>query len=215
MELFERLAAIFFPTRCIFCGVVVEYDDFHCEQCDFSRIVALDFAFGSRLRLAAALEYKGNVKNILLSLKENHDKRICRFLAEQMYKAFAEDFGGVEFDVIVPVPATQKTLKEKGFNHAGLLAEYLSDLIGVPTSDEVLVRVEGSISQYGLNRRQRFENAEKSYKIAGYKDINEKVILIVDDTVTTGSTINACAEQLMGAGASAVFAVAAAGVRLD
>jgi ComF family protein len=111
-------------------------------------------------------------------------------------------------DLIVPVPLHPRRLRQRGFNPAATLAEALGRDRGLPVDPAALARVRDTPSQTRLPRRQRAENVSGAFRARRHTPVER--IWLVDDVVTTGSTLREAARTLRGAGARRVVAVCAA-----
>ena len=113
----------------------------------------------------------------------------------------------VEAHVIIPVPLHRKRLWQRRFNQAAFLAQRLSENSGKPWSHDVLLRVEATTSQVGLDAAARRKNVRKAFDVAPEKRaaVDGKTVLLIDDVRTTGATANACAATLKKAGAARVL----------
>ncbi len=211
-EAFDRLLCVFFPARCILCGEVVAYDDMWCGKCECKSAAAIALPKGSALTAAIApLEYCGNVRKATLRLKIRPDKRIASFFAQQIYSIMQQKWPSFfsEFDVIVPVPVSEKRLKFRKFNHAELIAVELSKLIGIPVLNDALLQRDDAAIQHKLTAKERAVNAQKAFGIQNAESIAGLRVLIVDDIYTTGATMNACSALIISAGAASVSAATA------
>jgi ComF family protein len=112
-----------------------------------------------------------------------------------------------EADVIVPVPLHRKRLWQRRFNQAAFLAQRLAEASGKPRLHDVLLRIEATTSQVGLDAAERRRNVRKAFYVAPEKRpaIDGKTVLLIDDVRTTGATANACAATLKKAGAARVL----------
>lgn len=116
-------------------------------------------------------------------------------------------------DFLVPVPLHPSRLEERGFNQSQLLAKRLALRSGVPLC-ETLVRVRNTPHQVGLSRSARQDNLQQAFTVRKKHLMTGKTVVLVDDVMTTGSTIEHCARELHKAGAKAVFGlVLATGLR--
>ncbi len=113
---------------------------------------------------------------------------------------------GWEVDVVMPVPLSPKRKKERGYNQAGLLAQPLAWDLGMEYQRRGLRRVRDTVSQIDLSRQERRTNVAGAF-LADEKHVGGKRILLVDDVMTTGSTVNAAAQALVDAGTDEVFVV--------
>jgi len=109
---------------------------------------------------------------------------------------------------MVPVPLHPSRLRSRGYNQSALLAREVSKLTGLPVKEDLLVRVKDAPPQMGLGRENRWRNVGSAFQCVG--DLRNQAVLLVDDVVTTGSTMSACASALKSAGAASVWGLALA-----
>lgn len=109
-----------------------------------------------------------------------------------------------KIDLIIPVPLDTVRRKERGYNQAALLARPISWQTGIPYSIQTLFRERITKQQVGLSLSERAENMAGAFRADRLWAAGKK-ILVIDDVITTGSTINACAGALIKAGASQVY----------
>jgi len=107
-------------------------------------------------------------------------------------------------EMMIPVPLGKNRLKERGYNQVGLVARPLAYRLGLKYEPDALWKMRETRSQVGLTVSQRRENVQNAYR-ADPKIVNRKSILIMDDVATTGSTISACTEALLSAGAQEIY----------
>ena len=109
-------------------------------------------------------------------------------------------------DLVVPVPLSRKRYKERGYNQIALVARPFSLQMGLKYSSRVLIRKKHTLSQVGLSALERKKNVEGGFG-ADANLIKGKLILMMDDVATTGSTLAAAASALVDSGASRVYAL--------
>lgn len=109
----------------------------------------------------------------------------------------------------MPVPLSRNRLKSRGYNQTSLIAEGLGDLLALEIREDALFRTRDTKSQVGLDPIARMQNVRDAFTVKAELVIDHK-ILLVDDLVTTGATLSACAIVLYGAGARKVYGVAVA-----
>jgi len=148
--------------------------------------------------------FDSSVQNALHTLKYRRNVGIGDSLAMQM-KEFVCSLNW-DVDILIPVPLGKKRLKERGYNQVGLVARSLAYEIGLLYSPQALWKSRETRSQVGLNLSQRWENVSDAYQ-ADPEVVERKSILLIDDVATTGSTVRACAEALISAGAQGVYAI--------
>ncbi len=113
-------------------------------------------------------------------------------------------------DVILPVPLHPSRLRERGYNQSALIARGAGGAMGKPVEERVLVRRRPTRTQTELSAEARAENVADAFAVRHPGRVAGRRLLIVDDVLTTGATIDACAGALLAAGASGVFAAAVA-----
>jgi ComF family protein len=112
-------------------------------------------------------------------------------------------------DVLIPVPLHPIRLRQRGFNQSLLLAQQAGDLLGVDVKD-ALVRTRRTDAQVSLGADRRMANVAGAFAAQPHILIAGLSVVLIDDVVTTGSTLSACAEALLGAGATSVKAASLA-----
>ena len=168
----------------------------HCEGCRirppaFSQAWTL-YPYQSPLKEAIGLfKYHGKIS-------------LAHPLANLMLKALKPL---PPIDVICPVPLHPDRLKEREYNQSLLLADRLSRHLGIPLSHQCLRRIRPTTPQTSLRRKARLKNLRRSFAITQPHHIAEKNVLLIDDVLTTGTTVNECAKTLRRAGAGHVYIV--------
>ncbi|MEP6894215.1 MAG: phosphoribosyltransferase family protein [Chloroflexota bacterium] len=109
-------------------------------------------------------------------------------------------------DMVIPVPLGRKRLQERGYNQVGLVARPLAYELELAYAPKALWKSRETRSQVGLTISQRRENVSKAYQ-ANPSVVKRKSILLMDDVATTGSTISACTEALLSAGANEIYSL--------
>jgi ComF family protein len=126
------------------------------------------------------------------------------FLADLLVREAAPELKSHDWDFIVPVPLHPIKLREREFNQAAILAGHLSRATGIPSTENILRRVQATSTQTLLTREKRAINMKGAFAIRPGVTLVDKRIVLVDDVFTTGATTNACAKALRSAGASTV-----------
>jgi len=143
-------------------------------------------------------------------LKYNRQIHLRRLVARWLRAALDDErLRDYQFDVIVPVPLHPARQRERGFNQASLLAELLSAHTSVP-SKPLLERIRYTTTQTALDRSERMENLHTAFRLRKNADVRGLRVLLIDDVLTTGSTLSECARVLKRAGATSVHAATAA-----
>jgi len=157
--------------------------------------------------LRSWLVFEGPFRKALHRLKYRRDVGLGDALAALL----AEYASGLNWpvDLITPVPLSKKRLQERGYNQVALIARPLSLALGWRYTPRALARLRETASQVGLSAEERRKNVSGAFK-ADASRVGGRTILLVDDIATTGATLAACAQALLVAGASDVYALTAA-----
>ena len=175
-----------------------------CQQCQ-SHPINLD-------AVRSWASYSGPVREAIHTLKYRHDLGIAEVLAARLVEVFVGL--GWLIDVVTVVPLSLNRLHERGFNQSNLLALPFSLATGLPFFPDATVRVRDTHSQVGLSAKERKANVQSAF-MAKPERVSRKNVLLIDDVITTGSTLSACAEALFSAGASHVLGLTVARTMLD
>ncbi len=184
---------------CRTCAALTEYDSSGvCQECRtlnpvFDRVIAYGV-------------FDGVLREVIHRIKFGKLKRLAKVLGREM-----ESLPLDSADLIVPVPLSAGSLRTREFNQSALMARSLSKATGIPFELEGLRKIKETLPQSTLARRERRDNVKGAY--TAKEVVKGKRVLLVDDVVTTGATVNECAKVLKKAGASGVTVVTAARAR--
>lgn len=205
------------PAVCVGCG---EEGEPLCARCRPALAVRLALPAGTPMglpegppdplvRLEWCAPFAGTVRRALHALKYAGERR----LAEPLGAAVATRWAGVggDADLLVPVPVHAARRRERGYDQAELLASAAARRLGVP-ANPAIERVRATTAQYRLDRRHRAVNVGGAFAVRRDRSavVVGRHVLLVDDVVTTGATLSACAEALLAAGAVSVSAITVA-----
>jgi len=207
----DRLLNLLFPRKCMFCRGPAGSGGI-CNQC---RALYMDH---TRPKIAAlrdkkaldgviyALAYKGGAREAVRAYKFNYRPGYAapfgRILAAMLLHS------GAEFDLVTRAPVSLRRRMERGFDHTGLLLDETAKHIGGMRFDRDVLKRGHRPAQNGLTREQRLVNLKGAVKVKKGKDVAQMSVLIIDDVVTTGSTLEECARALKAAGAARVTGLA-------
>jgi len=208
---FKDFISLFYPEVCIICGEgLAVKEEFICTSCLY-KLPKTDYhnhpenllakAFYGRAEIKAAAAYcyyakGGMVQDLVHEIKYKGKK--------ELGVCFGKWYGSVlknispfsELDYIIPVPLHPKKLKLRGYNQSACFAEGLSQVMHVPVLPDGLIRLKDTETQTNKSRFSRWENVKDVFAVEQKEQLQGKHVLIVDDIITTGATMEACIHAL-------------------
>jgi ComF family protein len=213
---------LFFPNNCSACGnSLISQEEVLCTACQF-KLPRTNFHFDmenpiarifwGRVNLETATSYLffnkgGNVQQLVHQLKYKGKKNVGRYLGKLFANDLIQSPHFANIDLIVPVPLHPKKERLRGFNQSMVLAEGLSESFRKPLSKDNLVRTVHTSTQTKKSRYSRWENVKDVFDILDQEKFANKHILLVDDVLTTGATMEACAQKILKIEGTKVYAV--------
>ncbi len=213
MSLWNDFIALIYPRNCITCNnPLFKHENMVCNHCYISLPKSnfhseenseLERVFAGRVPVIKAGSYylfekNGKVQKLLHSIKYESNKA----LAEQVGGWYAQSLKECKeiagADIIIPVPLHPKKQKQRGFNQSEEFAKGLAKEFGIPLNSTNLIRNQFTETQTRKNKFARWENVEGKFELKDPKNLENKTILLVDDVITTGATIDACYEAMKG-----------------
>ncbi len=182
---------------CVVCGFPFDYSLGQGALC--AHCIAERPAYA---KARAVLRYDAFSRALVLALKYHDQHHLSPHYAGWMAQAGGELLQ--ESDIIVPVPLHRWRFLRRRYNQAALLAQALSVISGIPCIPDALIRVRATAAQTGLTRKERLNNLKGAFAINVDHVLTDKRVLLVDDVMTTGTTLAQCAQILLSAGVSDV-----------
>lgn len=211
-NIFSPLIHLFYPHVCTGCGSdLVEENNLLCLLC-VNELPHTNFAmhannpvekiFWGRLSLTAAMSEfyfaKGTlIQTLIHEFKYKGNKELGLYLGAMMGNSLlsADRFAGIE--AITPLPLFADKEFKRGYNQATILCNGISEVMNVPVIKNAVVRKRFTETQTKKHRTERWENVEGSFEISDPNKLKDKHILLVDDVVTTGATLDACGAEIL------------------
>jgi len=212
MSLLDDFISLFFPRICYGCGnSLYKNEEVLCTYCLF-RLPKTHFhlesdnpvsrMFWGRVEIESAAAFcyyrkSGKVQQLIHQFKYKGKKEIGSYIGRLYgdYLTKTEAFNNI--DLIVPVPLHPKKIRKRGYNQSELFGLGLSQAMNVKLDKTTLFRTRASSTQTKKSRYKRWENVETIFSLRNGENLKGAHILLVDDVVTTGSTLEACAQALL------------------
>jgi len=209
---FDDFLHLFFPNICLACEDSLHRgENIICTNCYFNMPLCkyedkldnpMAKKFWGKIKFEGAYAYlnftrKGRVQSLMHRLKYKGEKDVGILLGELMADQMIsrKDYSG--FDAIIPVPLHRKKYVKRGYNQSECIARGLSNVLNTPVDVHLIKRTFHSSTQTKKKRFARWENVEKIFELGNAEAYKGKHLLVVDDITTTGSTMSACAEQIL------------------
>ncbi len=185
------------PPRCSHCYGALNTDG-KCNACRHHLLQLSGLrAFG---------QYAGILRACIHALKYDGVTRLAQPLGQLLARTYSMHH--LQADLMVPVPLHSERQRQRGYNHALLLATACSRLTGIPVNEKLVERQRATKAQVGLTLQARRQNVEGAFRCAPaslHGPLAGRRVLLIDDVCTTGATIEACAAPLFAAGARSVW----------
>jgi ComF family protein len=220
--------AMIYPEFCVACeGSLVKGETQICTDCryhlpetnshlDSENKLMKKFWANLPLRYAFACFHfikNSRVQNIIHSLKYENNQEIGELLGRWYGAILRENGLNQAFDLIIPIPLHSARLRQRGYNQSDCFAKGLSETMQVKWSADAIARSKATQTQTRKSRLERWQNVSDIFVVQKPELIDNQRVILVDDVITTGSTVESCLQVLQDAGAKeiSVAAIAVAG----
>ena len=227
-QYFISLIRLIYPSYCIFCDNALRLNEcYSCHAC-ISKFPALNSNVCRKCGMELApyappqsrcascrdiktyydhgvsfFRYENEIKTLLQHVKFSKKSWYLKILKTALSNAKLP-MPLSEYDCIVPVPLEKNRLRDREFNQSEIIAKMIVQTKEKKSVKSILQKTKSTPPQSSLHRNERFYNLDKAFRVKNRADILGKKILVVDDVVTTGATINECARSLKEMGAKQV-----------
>ncbi|MDR2627982.1 MAG: ComF family protein [Dysgonamonadaceae bacterium] len=182
---------------CLYCLYKLPQTNYHlrlsnpAEECFRGRFIY------QRVSSFFRFEKEGNVQKLVHRIKYKDDEalgvRCGRLMADKMIDSGF--FSGI--DLIVPVPLHKKKMKKRGYNQSEAIARGVSERCGIPVNNDSLIKFKSNTTQTKKGRYERWLNAMDVFAVLHPETFSGKHVLLIDDVLTTGATLESCARQIL------------------
>ncbi|CAI8753705.1 competence protein ComFC [Pseudomonas sp. IT-196MI5] len=197
---------------CTACETELPWLGEHCQTCALP-LPAAGLTCGHCLQQPPAFEqvitpwtYSFPVDSLITRFKHNakwpFGRLLAELLAQYLQHRFEDDLERP--DLLIPVPLANRRLRQRGFNQAAMLAQWLGTSLDIPCDERLLLRTQDTDAQQALNAEARRKNLRNAFALAPGAVVKDQHLALVDDVLTTGATAQALARLLMDAGAARV-----------
>lgn len=195
------LADLIFPVRCLGCHRAGKW---LCERC-YYQIKSHYPPFPPRLkkspfnRLIAPFSYRDPlVKKLIKVYKYHFVQDISEILSRLLIEYLKPLFRNIEPQnfILIPVPLHKRRLRFRGFNQAELLAEHIAREFNLPFAKDILIRRRNTTPQAQLKEKERRQNIHEAFAAVRDSSLKNKIIILLDDVLTSGATLEECARVL-------------------
>ncbi|MGI8951476.1 MAG: ComF family protein [Chitinophagaceae bacterium] len=209
---FNDFAHLFFPHNCLGCGFdALDQDQFLCIKC-FSQLPETNFflhpqniiekIFYGRINVehaGSAFYFTKNslLQNLLIELKYKNNKEIGFYLGKIVGSQIKESNRFNEIDIIIPLPLNGKKQRKRSYNQSEIIANGIASVLEKPIVNNAIIRTIFTETQTHKTRISRWQTMEGVFKVMKPELLKEKNILLVDDIITTGATLEACGTAIL------------------
>lgn len=222
----DRILNFIFPPKCILCGQVLSADtcicicavcmnDLEFDSWRFTKIDDKNIRYNYIDGILSLCLYKGKIKKSLHRYKFSNKSQYFRTYGRLLSERLKNTVEFNDIDMIIAVPLHKNRERERGYNQAKLISKVISKETGIPDRSYVLSRVRDTAAQRLLSRSERQRNVLDAFKVIEPQKVRDKAVLLVDDILTTGNTINECSKVLKTHGAKKVYGIVIASGRRD
>lgn len=203
---------LFYPHVCTGCGSdLLQEDNLLCLKCmhnlphtDFAALAnnQIEKDFWGRIPLTAAYSQFYFAKEFLMQhlihqLKYKGDTKIGFYLGEIMGKTLLESNRFSTIEALIPLPLYADKEHKRGYNQATVICNGMSSVMNIPVLNGAVIRRQATETQTRKHRTERWENVKDSFKVAKASELTGKHLLLVDDVITTGATLEACGSVIL------------------
>lgn len=213
-NIFNSTVHLFYPHVCTGCGSdLLEEDNLLCLKCihnlphtNFANLAnnPVEKYFWGRLPLTAAYSQfyfskEFLIQHLIHQLKYKGDAKIGFYLGEIMGRTLMNSDRFNAVDALIPLPLYPDKEHKRGYNQAAVICDGMSSVMNIPVLNNAVIRQHATETQTRKHRTERWENVKDSFKVIKEYELNGKHLLLVDDVVTTGATLEACGNIILQA----------------
>lgn len=212
LSLLENIVSLFYPEVCAACGnVLFRQEQTVCTKCQFllpktgyekqsdNPLAQIFFGRVDFHAVTACFFFskKGKVQHLVHELKYKKNREAGYFLGREMGKILVESPLFNDVNLIIPAPLHPKRQHQRGYNQSEILALGMCQIMHREISVKHLLRAVNTATQTKKSREERYENMKNTFVVKNTNELEGKHVLLVDDVITTGATLEACGKLLL------------------
>ena len=205
------LIGLFYPSVCAACGnTLFKWEHLVCTRCrnflpktgyELNEDNPLARLFYGKVRLKAVtacyfFSKAGKVQHLIHELKYKGNADAGIFLGQELGKSIKKAPLFQDIDYLIPVPLHPKKEKKRGYNQSTVIARGIAETTGIPIGDKFLLRSVNTATQTHKTKEERWQNVKDIFELRHPEQLAGKYVLLIDDVLTTGATLEACALKL-------------------
>lgn len=196
--MFNLIDLLFLPKDICYCCKEEETKDYICDDCIKTLERINDFKTIEGSICYSPYLYAGHMERMIKAYKFREQKYYGKLFAKLLSDFYISH--EMDYDILIPIPLSKEKYLKRGFNQCELLCEFLSKRIGVPVNKEILFKVKDTKDQHLLSKSERSRNLKSAFEAKSKRELLDKKILIVDDLLTSGYTLQEAIVTLKKAG---------------
>lgn len=216
---------LFYPRVCAACGeTLLKDEETVCLKCryllpktgyELNPDNPLAQTFYGRVKFHAVtacffFAKSGKVQHLIHELKYKGNKEAGVFLGQQLGETIKDALLFQGIDYLIPVPLHPKREKQRGYNQSLMIAKGINEVTGIPIGDKYLIRAVNTATQTKKSAEERYKNVKDIFEVRFPEELEGKHVLLIDDVLTTGATLESCAHQLENISGIVISAATAA-----
>lgn len=210
-KIFDDFISLLYPRLCMLCDAQVQKDDYMCISCE-NNLPATDYhtlkenpvteKFYGRVKIefGTACYIFGTAtktQQLIHELKYNNKPKLGEYIGNMYGNQLKESPVFPKIDYVIPVPLHPMKKHQRGYNQSEAIAKGLSESLQIPVDTTTLIRTKYTKTQTRKSRANRMENVGSAFGVNPSEKLEGKHILLIDDVLTTGATLEACALTLL------------------
>ena len=214
---YKFIIDLFFPNRCPCCNKIIKWDKLICNECiGLFPVIDKEICYKcgkTNCICKSNLEYdycfvstyyEEIIKKGIINLKLENGINFAEFFSDSLSQLVTNNNLSEKIDFVTSVPMTKGKKNQRGYNQAEAISKFIAKRINKPILRDLLIKTDKELNQHNLSFLERKNSVKDAFKKHDKYYLTNKTILLCDDVITTGSTINECARVLKEAGAKSV-----------